>query len=248
MGTPLFINSVDGTENSKSHDFTIRFNPELNLDKNKRYYVSLDSINMAYSWYNVSSSYNNNTLKYSHDSGRTWTLLELPNGNFAYKELNAYLQRALESNGHSKTGIEIIFVPSLLRVLMTLESTFQVDLRTGDFADLIGFPKNAVVTASGYGANVPNITRSVDNIFIHTNIISESSVSGILSDVLYRFSVDNLPLSFPFHIQPRRSLFNKIKSDSIKDLRIYITDENNRPLDLNNIPISLILLIKEEKI
>ena len=245
MNTPLFINSVDGTGNSKSHDFTVRFNPALEFDKNRDYYLALDSITMAYSWYNVSSDYNNNKLSYSQDSGKTWHSVSLPNGNYSYDELSSYLQREITSNGHTEDGVSIKFVPSLFKVLLTMKSGFQVDLRNGDFGKLIGFEKQ-IYTASGYGPKLPDITRSVDNVFIHTDIISDSVVSSNQSDVVYRFSVDNLPLSYPFHIEPRRALFNKINTNSIKDLRIYITDEFNRPLNLNNIPISLILIVKEK--
>ena len=242
---PLFINSVDGIGKSKSHDFTVRFNPGLNLDKNKDYYLALDSITMAYSWYNVSSDYNNNTLKYSQDSGKTWHTITLPNGNFSYQELNSYIQSEITSNGHTKDGISIKFVSSLFKVLLTMKSGFQVDLKTGDFGKLLGFEKK-IYTATQYSPKLPDITRSVDNVFIHTNIISDSVVSSNKSDVLYRFSVDNLPLSYPFHIEPRRAQFSKISTNRIQDLRIYITDELNRPLNLNNIPISLILSIKEK--
>ena len=79
-----------------------------------------------------------------------------------------------------------------------------------------------------------------------TKVISDSVVSGVCSDILYRFSVDNLPLSFPFHIELKRALYNKINSNITKDMRIYLTDALNRPLDLNNIPVSLILILKEE--
>ena len=246
MNTPLFINSVDGIENSQSHDFTVRFNPTLEFDKNKNYYLALDSISMAYSWYNVSSNYNNNTLKYSQDSGKTWHTITLPNGNFSYNELNSYIQSEIASNGHTKDGISIKFVSSLFKVLLTMKSGFQLDLKTDDFGKLLGFEKK-IYTASQYSPKLPDITRSVDNVFIHTNIISDSVFSSNQSDVIYRFSVDNLPLSYPFHIEPRRALFNKINTNSIKDLRIYITDEFNRPLNLNNIPISLILIVKEKE-
>ena len=247
MNTPIFINSIDGIGKSKSHDFTVRFSPSLELDKNRDYYLALNSITMAYSWYNVSSDYNNNTLKYSQDSGKTWHTITLPNGNFSYNELNSYIQSEIASNGHTKDGISIKFVSSLFKVLVTMKSGFQLDLKTGDFGKLIGFEKK-IYTASQYSPNLPDITRSVDNVFIHTNIISDSVVSSNQSDVVYRFSVDNLPLSYPFHIEPRRALFNKINTNSIKDLRIYITDEFNRPLNLNNIPISLILIVKEKNL
>lgn len=79
-----------------------------------------------------------------------------------------------------------------------------------------------------------------------TKVISDSVVSGVCSDILYRFSVDNLPLSFPFHIEPKRALYYKTNSNITKDMRMYLTDALNRPLDLNNIPVSLILILKEE--
>ena len=62
MNQPIYINSQDGILNSKSHDFTINFIPEIYLNKNKKYFIVLDSINMSYFWYNVSSDYKNNTF------------------------------------------------------------------------------------------------------------------------------------------------------------------------------------------
>ena len=193
----------------------------------------------------MATSYNNNTPLYSHDSGANWTSITLTDGNYSYNDLNAYIKQVLQSNGHSSTGIKIAFVSSLFRVRITLENGYQLDLRTGDFNELIGYDKT-IITSTGYGSNLPDITRSVDNIFIHTNIISDSIISGIQSDILYRFSVDNLPLSYPFHIEGRRLLFNKISTNIIKELRIYITDALNRPIDLNNIPVNMTLLLREQ--
>ena len=240
--TPIYLSSLNSNK-GPSHDFTTSFNPVMRLDPNRDYFVALDEIAMSYSWYNVSKSYENNTLKYSHDSGTTWHTIELPDGNFSYDELNAYVERVLEGAKHSKTGITIRFIPALFKVLITVEDGFQVDLQTGNFADLIGFTKK-IVTSTSYGENLPNITRSVDDIYIRTNIISDSVVGGKESDVLFRFSIDNLPLSNPFHIEPREKKYSKINTDKIQDLRIYITDSLNRPIDLNGISVSLTLLIK----
>ena len=79
-----------------------------------------------------------------------------------------------------------------------------------------------------------------------TEVISESVVFGVSSDILYRFSVDKLPLSFPLHIKSKRALYNKINSNIVKDMLIHVTDALNRPLDLNNIPVSLILILKNK--
>ncbi|PFX14257.1 Pulmonary surfactant-associated protein D [Stylophora pistillata] len=174
METPIYLNSLT-CNNGPSQNLTTSFNPVMRLDPNREYFLALDEIAMSYSWYNVSSSYDNNKLKYSNDSGTTWHEIELPDGNFAYSELNAYVQRELEGSKHSKTGITIKFVPALFKVLIGLEDGFQIDLQTGNFADLIGFTKK-VVTTTSYGEKSPDITRSVDDIYIRTNIISESVV------------------------------------------------------------------------
>ena len=241
---PMFIRSVNGVANSKSHDFTIRINPPIEFDSNKDYYLALDSISMSYSWYNVSSKYNNNILSYSHDSGSTITNITLPDGNYSYDEMSLYIQRDLKANGHTEDGITLSFVPSLFKVLLSLKSGFQLDTTTGDFGKLIGFEKK-VYRSSTYSPNLPDITRSVDNVFIHTDIISGSVVSSKYTDVLYSFSVDNLPLSYPSHIEPRRAKFIKINTNRLQDIRFYITDDLDRELDLNNIPVSLILIIKQ---
>lgn len=102
----------------------------------------------------------------------------------------------------------------------------------------------AIVTEASYGTKLQNITRSVDNVFIQSNAISDSVVSGDNSDILYRFSVDNLPLRYPFHIEPKRSLFSNICSNMIRKIHIHLTDTQDRPIDLNNIPVSLILILK----
>ena len=193
----------------------------------------------------MAASYNNNTLLYSHNSGTNWTTITLPDGNYSYDNLNRYIQQVLQNNGHSSTGVKLTFISSLFRVQLTLENGFQLDLRTGDFSDLIGYDK-PIITSTGYGSSLPDITRSVDKIFIHTNITSDSIISGIQSDILYRFSVDNLPLSYPFHIEGRRLLYSKINTNVINELRIYITDALNRPIDLDNIPVNMTLLLREK--
>ena len=221
MEEPIYIRSTDGSVGSKSHGFTVRFTPEIVLNPNKVYYIALNSLSMSYSWHNVSHIYGNNTLKYSHDGGTTWTTITVPAGNYSYTDLNGYIKQALTQNNHSSSGISLSFIPARLLVYITLETNYQLDFTIGDFSDLIGFNK-VIVTGSGYGAKLPDITRSVDVIMVHTNIVSKSLVAGIGSDILYQFSVDNLPTSHPFHIEGRRRLFTKINTRIIKDLRIYI--------------------------
>ena len=50
--------------NSKSHDFTINFDPPIALDPVKKYRAALNElVSMSYSWYNIAKRYNNNEFK-----------------------------------------------------------------------------------------------------------------------------------------------------------------------------------------
>ena len=42
METPIFLSSDDGSLNSKSHDFTTIFKPEIILDHNQDHYIGLE--------------------------------------------------------------------------------------------------------------------------------------------------------------------------------------------------------------
>ena len=77
MDIPIYLSSLNANK-GPSHDFTTTFNHVMNLKPSKKYLIALDEIAMSYSWYNVSKSYDNNTLKYSHDSGTTWHTIKLP--------------------------------------------------------------------------------------------------------------------------------------------------------------------------
>ena len=71
------------------------------------------------------------------------------------------------------------------------------------------------------------------------------NVSGQKTDVLSIISVANRHLSYPFRIEGRRLIYNKINSNLITQIRMYITDALNRPVNLNSIPISMTILLKE---
>ena len=88
---PLFISNSDGIQNYTSLDFTIEFTPQINLERNISNYIALDTLSMSYSWYNIQSSYNNHTLKYSHDGGTTWTTITIADGNYTYEDLNSII-------------------------------------------------------------------------------------------------------------------------------------------------------------
>lgn len=238
MQKALFIKSSDGIyHNSKPEDFTVRFTLELTFDGSKTYYIALDNLSTSYSLYNISSEYGNNTVKYSSNSGTSWSTITIQDENHTYDDLNSIISDATSQK------ITIRFISYLFKVRVTLDDNHRLGLRSGNFADILGFDKK-ILTQTELGSKLPDITRSVDDLFIHTSV-SESVVSGQSSSCLYRFSVDNLALSYPFHIEPKRLIWAKLNTNRFRDLRIQIKDFRDRPINLNGLPVSLTLIIKQ---
>lgn len=83
---------------------------------------------------------------------RQWNYLE--NRDITQWELFVWqcqrlIQQSLEPNNYLKT---VKMVQSSFRRLITIETNHQVDLQTGELADLLGFDKDIITTAS-YGTN-----------------------------------------------------------------------------------------------
>ena len=249
MERPFVFSSTDGIAGSKPGDFTIKHIPNLILDKNKEHYIALDKFNGHYSWYYINSTYNNNKISYSHDAGKTNTVIIFPDGVYDYNDINNHIKSSLKANGHTvdkeTPGIKLIFSTSRFRVYVLLSTGYSVDLRGTDrnFNDLIGFTK-INITTSQFGQVLPNIRNSVDNIKIKTSLIDDSLDGGVSTDFLYSFDMSDISRAYPFKVEPRRRLYNKLNTNIISCVRIYMTDSINRHIDFNEVPVSLTVVIK----
>ena len=83
-----------------------------------------------------------------------------------------------------------------------------------------------------------------DNIRITTSLIYDSLDGGVSTDVLYSFDMSDISRAYPFKVEPRRRLNNKLNANIISCVRIYMTDSINRPIDFNEVPVSLTVVIK----
>ena len=74
MERAIHISSInrEKTGENRPDNFLIKFKPSLKLDPEKKHSLAIDRLTMTYSWYNIRSSYDNNTIKYSNDRGANW--------------------------------------------------------------------------------------------------------------------------------------------------------------------------------
>ena len=82
-----------GGERNVSHDFTVKFNPPIELDSKKNYKAALNRlITMSYSWNNIDSRYDNNKIRWKKKTEQVWKTLTFPNGMYDYKRINTFIQ------------------------------------------------------------------------------------------------------------------------------------------------------------
>ena len=236
---------------SKPGEFTIRFNPSLKLDPGMKHELALESLSMIYSWYNIGRDYSNNTIKYSTDKGNSWETITFVDGMYSYSDINDYIHQYMEQKNHHTTdkgikkfGINLTFILTTYKVLLSITSdNYWLDLRGTEFGDLIGFDKK-IVKKTEYGAKLPNITNSINQININTSAIKDSIVDGRNTDTIAVVPTDNLTRSFPFTFEPRRLTFCPVSSHEISNMRIYLTDSKGRPVDLSDIDRSMVLILR----
>lgn len=132
------------------------------------------------------------------------------------------------------------------KVFIKLDQNYQIDFKnSGNFGNLLGFDKK-VLKSSSYGTKFPNISNSIDNLYIRCFLLSaESIISGKRSNVLHTFSTNTKTRSLPFEIQPVNHFGTRINTKVISEVTFYVTDDEDREVDLNDIDISLTVEMKE---
>ncbi|CAH3120760.1 unnamed protein product, partial [Porites lobata] len=165
----IHISSINREKRGTSRpgDFTIKFNPSLKLDPEKKHQLALDRLSMTYSWYNIRSDYGNNKIKYTHD-GTNWQTITFTDGMYSYSDINDYIHQYMSQKSHHST-----------------------DSKGTEFGDLIGFEKK-LITKTEYGSKLPNITNSIDVLNINTTAITDSIVNGINTNTIAVIPTDNL--------------------------------------------------------
>ena len=173
--------------------------------------IALDMVTMTYSWHNISDQYLNNKIKYSPDGGRSWQTVKFIDEMYTYSDLSDDLHQYMKKKGHKTTDakkddvyyINLTFVLSTYKILIQIDN-YQLDLRNIKFGELIGFTEK-IVKKTEYGdSNLPNITNSIDMIYINTDAITNSILNGVNTNTLAVIPTDNLTWSFPFTFEPRR--------------------------------------------
>ena len=236
-----------GGERNVSHDFTVKFHPPIELGSENHKAALNRLITMSYSWNNIDALNNNNKIRWKKKTEQAWKTLTFPNGMHDYKRINTFIQQHTgkvdPTNKDSDYIFNIYFDMSIYRVVTLVHNDYELDLSQGNFGELLGYGKS-ILRGDVVGRKVPNITRGVDWVYLHCDLIRRAK--NVPSDVLYSFSTSDLRVSYPFRKEPRRLEWQPVNNSYIDAIRVWVTDGRNNILDLNGTDIAISLIIEKE--
>jgi len=100
----IVLNQTNVVDDGQNNKLVYRFPNSVQF---KNHYLAVQSVTMFYSWYNISSTFGNNTFSYQYPSAgviTTFTVV-IPDGIYNIPALNAYFQFVSVQNGTYMTTV-----------------------------------------------------------------------------------------------------------------------------------------------
>ena len=219
--------------NDKSN-FNTRFNPKLELDRNKVYEIALVNLETYYSFPNIDET--NNVFVYSPDNGNSTVKIKIPEGSYEIDDINNTIQHEMEKRGHYDEINEDYYInitpnTNTLRSVLILENGYQVDFnQQNSLAKILGFTGAKYTEGFHESENVVDILR-INSILVNIDIISDSYVNGTTKSTIYSFFPDVSP-GYKIIESPVNLVYLPITLDTIDSLNVTITDQDYHLLNL----------------
>ena len=234
--------------NDKSN-FNTRFNPNLELDKDKVYEIALVNLETYYSFPNIDET--NNMFVYSPDNGNSWVKIKIPEGSYEIDDINNTIQHEMEKRGHYDEINEDYYIniapnTNTLKSVLILEKGYQVDFNhQNSLAKVLGFTGAKYTEGFHESENVVDILR-INSILVNIDIISGSYVNGTTKSTIYSFFPDVSP-GYKIIESPVNLVYLPITLDTIDSLNVTITDQDYHLLNLRNEKLTIRFHIREAR-
>ena len=234
---------------SNKTNFNTRFNPKLELDKDKVYEIALINLETYYSFPNIDET--NNVFVYSHDQGQTWTKIKIPTCSYEIDDLNNTIRFEMEKAGHydevnNDSYISISANSNPLKSILIIESGYQVDFNhQNSLPKILGFTGTKYEEGFHESENVVDILR-INSILVNIDIISGSYVIGTTKSTIYSFFPKVSP-GYKIIESPVNLVYLPITLDTIDSLNVTITDQDDHLLNLRNEKLTIRFHIREAR-
>ena len=229
--------------------FNTRFNPTLQLDRDKEYEIALVNLDTYYSFRNIDET--NNVFVYSPDNGNSWVKIKIPVGSCEIDDINNTIQHEMEKRGHQDPINENYYInisanSNTLKSILVLEEDYQVDFNhQNSLAKVLGFTSTKYTKGFHESENVVDIL-SINSILVNIDIISGSYVNGTTKNTIYSFFPKVIP-GYKIIESPVNPVYLPITLDTIDSLNVSSTDQDDYLLNLRNEKLTIRFHIREAR-
>ena len=229
-------------------NFNTRFNPKLELDKDKVYEIALVNLETYYSFPNIDET--NNVFVYSPDNGNSWVKIKIPEGSYEI-DINNTIKHEMEKRGHYDSINEDHYInisanSNTLKSVLIIESGYQVDFnQPNNLSKVLGFTGTKYEEGFHESENVVDILR-INSLLVNIDIISGSYVNGTTKSTIYSFFPKVSP-GYKIIESPVNLVYLPITLDTIDSLNVMITDQDDHLLNLRNEKLTIRFHIREAR-
>ena len=245
--------SISMLLSGSTSNFTIRFNPSIDLSQDKKYEVALIRLETYYSFPNIDAT--NNLFKFSPDFGNTWKTITIPTGCYEVSAINAYIQRRMKDMGYYDSTNSVYYITistnfNTLKTVLSLAANYKVDFTIDkSLRTVLGFNSqiySAVSPTEGNSFESENIVNilSVNEILVDADIIGGSYLNGSAKQVVYSFFPSVGP-GYKIIESPKNLVYLPVVRDRIDSINIRLTDQNDEELDLRGEILTVRLHLRE---
>ena len=226
------------TLTSNTTDFTTTLNPPILLDINKRYEAAFLSLHTYNSVPNITEI--NNIFKYSMDKGITWKTITFDKGAYELVEISSKIKLEIPE-------IEIdYYKPTFKSIVVINNENYMIDFGVeNSIGKTLGFRNEKLGVGTHQSPNIIDIEK-VNSILVHCDIIVGTYVNSSRSNVIYNFTQRVSPgykvIERP---SPELIFLPIVGRPDIQSIRIWLTDQDLKPLDLMGEIITIDILIRE---
>ena len=226
------------TTNSKrkcSYKFVYNFTDKLDL-KNPNENIALANLSIYYTWKNVKSNYINNKFKIS---APTWkNAFDVPDGSYSMAALQNYFEYIIKKHETTADVYPVLIYANEInnRVVFKIKSGYKLVLLSKEKMKLLGSSVD-IIDGDKNSELVPKL-ESVDLVLVHCNLVNNSYQQA--SKVLFMF-LPNKKYGQLITVSPHSLIMLKTVNTEFSFIEIWFTDQNNRPLEIeDSVNISLI--------
>ncbi len=247
----------NGTDSNlpNTSDFLLVMEDIISCDAGQNMLISVESIEIPITFYNVSSAIKNNTFVFQEGTNNP-TTITLPSQNYDVDTMLEVLPPLLTNASTIGATYTLTFKQSTYKYTITSSSTtaFTLDFTElgSQTAKLFGFFPSANVSSNqNLTSKKPINMNSIPFILLDTNFSAKGSVltssesgnktfsSGVLSKIQIDKDFGDVLTFFPHG--NRHTLI--ISRKRLHSLRITLKDPQYNTIDLNGVPFSLTLTV-----